>query len=184
MSEAAFDRLIDTPELKGDTMRLALLLIVTAERSTMIITLTRADMAKRLGIAPTNVSRLMTKLAAVGLVVQDGAVRRVNPTWAFGADSKAHGEAVAAHYLNGGVGVDDRGDVVRTVEPQTPRRAPRPKGVKAPTRALRVVPVPSDPGTAQGAQTAVKGRRKAKAPAPVDVDQVIPGQTTIHDAGA
>ena len=183
MSEAAFDRLIDTPELKGDTMRLALLLIVTAERSTMIIKLTRADMAKRLGIAPTNVSRLMTKLTAVGLVVQDGAVRKVNPTWAFGADSKAHGEAVAAHYLNGGVGVgDERGDVVRSVT-KSPR-PPRTKGHKAPSRGLHVAPTTPVQGAAQGAQTTVKGRRKAKAPATVDVDQVIPGQTTIHDAGA
>lgn len=161
MSEAAFDRLIDTPELRGDTMRLALLLIVTAERSTMIITMTRASMAERLGVQPTNVSRLMSKLTAVGLVVQDGAVRKINPTWAFGADSRAHGDAVTAHYRAGGVGVN---------ESPTAKKATRVAGggaIKTASKGRRLRSVPE---------------RKA-APHPSG-DQGVPGQMDVYDAGA
>jgi hypothetical protein len=164
MSEAAFDRLIDTPELRGDTMRLALLLIVTAERSTMIITMTRADMAQRLGVQPTNVSRLMSKLTAVGLVVTEGAVRKINPTWAFGADSRAHGDAVTTHYRNGGVGVTET-----------------PPQVKAPKRASTTATRTTATGTKRRNLRAVPERATASHPS---ADPQVPGQMDVYDAGA
>jgi hypothetical protein len=138
MAEAAFARLIDEPEFKGDAMRLALLLMLEAERNTMIIKMTRAAMAERLGVLPTNVSRLMKKLIEAGLVIQDGAVRRINPTWAFGADSRAHAEAVKGHYLAGGVGVNDRPKSRLTSKPKSTTTAP-----KKPRR-LTAVPNPPD----------------------------------------
>jgi Crp-like helix-turn-helix domain len=170
MSEAAFDRLIDTPELRGDTMRLALLLIVTAERSTMIITMTRADMARRLGVQPTNVSRLMSKLTAVGLVVTEGAVRKINPTWAFGADSRAHGDAVTTHYRNGGVGVNE-----------TPPQVKAPKRTSTTATRTKVTGGRGATGTKRRNLRAVPERDAAPHPS---TDPQVPGQMDVYDAGA